>query len=73
MGISEVSDAIAVVVSEETGSISITHNGRMIRHLEPDRLENLLLAFYRPAQMPTNPMKIAWDILSGSRSVFKED
>lgn len=50
LGISEVSDAIAVVVSEETGSISIAHAGRMIRRLDPDRLENILGAFYRPEQ-----------------------
>jgi diadenylate cyclase len=48
MGISEVSDAVAVVVSEETGSISIAHSGRMIRRLDPERLENILTAFFRP-------------------------
>ncbi|MGE5251083.1 MAG: diadenylate cyclase CdaA [Bacteroidota bacterium] len=48
LGISEVSDAVAVVVSEETGSISIAHSGRMIRRLDPDRLENVLIAFFRP-------------------------
>lgn len=48
LGISEVSDAVAVVVSEETGSISIAHSGRMIRRLDPDRLENILIAFFRP-------------------------
>jgi diadenylate cyclase len=48
LGISEVSDAVAVVVSEETGSISISHSGRMIRRLDPDRLENILMAFFRP-------------------------
>jgi diadenylate cyclase len=50
LGISEASDAIAVVVSEETGSISIAHGGRMIRRLDPERLENILSAFYRPEQ-----------------------
>jgi diadenylate cyclase len=50
LGISEASDAITVVVSEETGSISIAHGGRMIRRLDPDRLENILNAFYRPEQ-----------------------
>lgn len=49
LGISEVSDAVAVVVSEETGSISVVHGGRMIRRLDADRLENILRAFYRPA------------------------
>jgi len=48
LGISEASDAIAVVVSEETGSISIAHAGRIIRRLDPERLENILSAFYRP-------------------------
>ena len=47
LGISEESDAIAVVVSEETGAISIAHAGRMIRRIDPERLENILLAFFR--------------------------
>jgi diadenylate cyclase len=48
LGISEVSDAIAVVISEETGAISIAHSGRMIRRLDVERLENILTAFYNP-------------------------
>lgn len=48
LGTSETSDAIVVVVSEETGSISIAHAGRMIRKLDSDRLENILLAFFQP-------------------------
>lgn len=53
LGISEVSDAIAVVVSEQSGSISIAHAGRMIRRIDPERLENILAAFFRSdATMP---------------------
>ncbi len=48
LGTSETSDAIAVVVSEETGGISIAHAGRMLRRLDPERLENILIAFFRP-------------------------
>ena len=48
LGISEVSDAVAVVVSEQSGSISIAHAGRMIRRIDPERLENILVAFFRP-------------------------
>jgi diadenylate cyclase len=48
LGISEVTDAIAVVVSEQTGAISIAHAGRIIRRLDVERLENILLAFYNP-------------------------
>jgi diadenylate cyclase len=52
LGISEATDAVAVVVSEETGSISIAHSGRMIRRIDPERLENILLAFFRPTSAP---------------------
>jgi diadenylate cyclase len=48
VGISEVSDAVSVVVSEETGGISVTHNGRIIRRLDQARLRNILTAFFRP-------------------------
>ncbi len=48
LGISEVSDSVSVIVSEETGSISITHNGRMIRRLDQNRLRNILTAFFQP-------------------------
>ena len=48
LGISEVTDAIAVVVSEQTGAISIAHAGRIIRRLDDDRLANILTAFYNP-------------------------
>ena len=48
LGISEVSDAVAVVVSEETGSISVVHAGRMIRRLDAERLDNILRALYKP-------------------------
>jgi diadenylate cyclase len=50
LGSSEASDAISVVVSEQTGAISIAHNGRMIRRLDSERLENILLAFYQPSE-----------------------
>ena len=48
LGVTEVSDAVAVVVSEETGSISVAHNGRMIQRLDAARLRHILAAFYRP-------------------------
>jgi len=57
LGISEATDAITVVVSEETGSISIAHNGRIIRRLDSERLENILLAFYQPSESPVYKLK----------------
>lgn len=50
LGISEVSDAVAVVVSEETGIISVVHNGRMIRRLDMARLKHVLSVFYHRPQ-----------------------
>ncbi len=45
LGISEVSDAVSFVISEETGQFSITHNGRILRRQDPDRLPEILKAF----------------------------
>lgn len=50
LGITEISDAIAVVVSEETGSISIAQGGKMIRRLNMERLQNTLLAFFQATE-----------------------
>jgi diadenylate cyclase len=45
IGITEQSDAMSVVVSEETGSISVARNGRILR-LDSSRLRKLLSDFY---------------------------
>ncbi|MGV8026651.1 MAG: diadenylate cyclase CdaA [Anaerolineaceae bacterium] len=45
LGISESTDAVAVVVSEETGDISIAHLGKIIREIKPDNLGNALQPF----------------------------
>ena len=42
IGMSEISDAIILVVSEETGGISIAHGGKIHRDIAPDQLANLL-------------------------------
>jgi diadenylate cyclase len=42
IGITEISDAIAIVVSEETGTISIANAGRMVRNLGEARLQKVL-------------------------------
>lgn len=45
LGITEVSDAISVVVSEESGKISYAHNGGLTRNLTPDTLRKALYRF----------------------------
>ena len=42
IGMSENSDAVIVIVSEESGSISVAVGGMLKRHLKPETLENLL-------------------------------
>lgn len=42
VGMSENSDAVVVIVSEETGSISVAIGGMLKRHLAPETLEKLL-------------------------------
>ena len=43
IGTSEVSDAVVVIVSEETGTISVAIGGMLKRHLAPQTLEKLLM------------------------------
>ena len=58
LGTSEASDGIVIVVSEETGSISVAQSGRLIRGIDSDRLENILMAFYRPGQTTRDSINI---------------
>jgi diadenylate cyclase len=57
LGISEACDAVAVVVSEETGQISIAQGGRMIRRLDAERLESILMTFYNPPHEASAPLR----------------
>lgn len=62
LGISEVTDALCVVVSEETGKIAVTNGGRMVSRLDTERLRTLLNAFYgsdRP--QAETPLGRAWE------------
>lgn len=47
IGVTEDSDALAIVVSEETGQVSVAHHGRLIRNLDQDRMRRVLRTLAR--------------------------
>jgi len=53
IGISEETDAIALVVSEETGRISVAVKGKLTSDLNRESLEKLLAALYSRGDRPT--------------------
>lgn len=60
LGLSEQCDAMVIVVSEETGTVSIAENGRIIRHLNSDSLRQRL----RPLFVKDDPgikVKDVWN------------
>ena len=65
VGVTEQSDAVTVIVSEETGTISVAHQGKLTRHLDDkmlrDTLTNLLDAGKKP---PTGRSLFNWGTAS---------
>lgn len=59
VGMSEASDAVVIIISEETGTISVAVGGMLKRHLAPQTLERLLLHELCPEETPTqeNPVQ----------------
>jgi len=51
IGVTEQTDAMSLVVSEETGNISVARNGRMVR-VDGGQLRKILTDFYRPSSAP---------------------
>ncbi len=60
IGMSEASDAVVVIVSEETGTISVAVGGMLKRHLAPKTLEKLLENELAPQEetKTRNPLKL---------------
>ena len=59
IGLTEENDAVAVVVSEETGWISLVLDGRIERHITPDRLRARLRQLLRPRRGQPTPAAAA--------------
>ena len=60
VGVTEQTDAISIIVSEETGITSVAHNGRMIRRLDERRLSKVLEAFYSVQAEDVSSRFVRW-------------
>jgi diadenylate cyclase len=52
LGITEHCDAVALVVSEETGSVALANSGKLIRGIDLDTLTEMLEGLLQPPQPP---------------------
>jgi len=59
IGVTEETDAVAIVVSEETGAISFAHDGEMERYIDPDTLRQRLRNAFERKTLATVPRTIA--------------
>lgn len=72
LGISEQSDCISLVVSEETGKISVMHKGDMIRNLSIESLSELLQRALEPKDEVPENVKKNLDILKSHKEKLKK-
>ena len=70
LGVSEESDAVAVVVSEETGQISVAVNGVLARRFTRDTLRDVLEGYLIP-QEEASTVRRKFDVLKSKRTVKK--
>ncbi|NJL94160.1 MAG: TIGR00159 family protein [Anaerolineae bacterium] len=76
LGLSEISDAIVIIVSEETGQISVANQGRLIRRLDANRLTTILKAFLMENEGEQkswwqNARETTWQQLERLRGLFQ--
>lgn len=63
IGISETTDAVVLIVSEETGIISMAREGKLTRHLDVKSLRELLTGMYEPPH--TSLVSVFRDLVKG--------
>lgn len=74
IGLTEESDAIVVVVSEETGTISIAFNGRLSRGIDEDRLRRTLTSvLHRSKQKKSRLERVRDRLAPGGAAIAPAD
>lgn len=70
IGMSEASDAVVVIISEESGSISVATDGLLKRHLMPETLEKILRSALLPdsGEAKKGFFRRMWERITGSAS-----
>lgn len=72
LGISEQSDCVSLVVSEETGKISVMHKGNMIRNLSVLNLSEILIKLLQPKEDVSENMKKNVDFIKEKTDKLKK-
>jgi len=60
IGLSEVSDALVIIVSEETGGISVVNDGKITRYIDDKKLMNLLFETFRVKDKKKTSFWLNW-------------
>ncbi len=60
VGISEVTDSLTIIVSEETGRVSVAHDGKLIRNVEPDTLRSKITMLQNKTTEDKKKKKLSW-------------
>ena len=68
LGIAEESDAIAVVISEETGIVSLAYDGKIDKYVPLDELQGKLVSFFHVEQ---SPKSLLFRLKTNFQGIFK--
>lgn len=66
LGLAEVTDAICIIVSEETGDITLANKGKLYRHLNEESLEKMLIDAYQTKSKNTENLGVDVEVIKST-------